>query len=149
MIQFGAHMIDETLTKEREGLRLEAYTCPAGKLTIGYGHTGDDVHYGQKISSQVADMMLATDLTAAARTVQRSVQVALNDKQFSALVDFVFNLGGGALLSSTLLKILNASDYQGAANEFLKWDKAHVDGKLIALPGLTVRRQREREEFLA
>ena len=148
-ITVGQHSVDPSLTMEREGLKLVAYLCPAGKLTIGYGHTGDDVHVGMTITPDKADFLLSRDLMAASQSVIRLVQVELNNNQFSALVDFVFNLGGGALASSTLLEKLNHGDYAGAADQFLLWDKAHVNGQLVTIPGLTVRRQREREEFLA
>lgn len=137
------------MTKEAEGLRLEAYLCPAGKLTIGYGHTGPDVVPGQCITQSKADDILLADMTTAAVAVDRSVTVPLSENQRYALADFAFNLGAGALMGSTLLKRLNAGDYQGAADEFLKWDKAHVDGELVVLPGLSARRARERAMFLA
>ena len=149
LITSGTYSVDPSLTMEREGLKLTAYLCPAGKLTIGYGHTGDDVFAGMCITPDKADFLLTRDLMASANTVARLVKVDLNDRQFSALVDFVFNLGGGALAASTLLEKLNDSDYRGAADQFLLWDKAHVDGQLVVVSGLTIRRQREREEFLS
>lgn len=137
------------LTRQAEGLRLTAYLCPAHKLTIGYGHTGPDVKQGMTITEVQADSLLAADLANAGDTVARAVKVALNDNQYGALCDFVFNLGAGAFLGSTLLKKLNAGDYAGAADEFPRWDKAHVDGEVKTLPGLTRRRAAERDLFLA
>lgn len=146
-----ARMINQDgldLTKQAEGLRLTAYLCPAHKLTIGYGHTGSDVKQGMTITEQQADALLAADLADAGEAVGKAVKVPLDDNQYAALCDFVFNLGSGALLGSTLLKKLNARDYPGAADEFPRWDKAHVDGEVKTLPGLTRRRAAERTLFL-
>jgi lysozyme len=77
--------------------------------------------------------------------VNKLVTYTINQNQFDALVDFSFNLGLGNLGSSTLLKKLNAGDIKGAAEEFLRWDKA--GGKVLA--GLTKRRKAERDLFLA
>jgi lysozyme len=135
------------LTKVSEGERLKAYLCPAGRLTIGYGHTGPDVTEGMVIDEAKAEALLAADLAHAGEGVTRAVKVALNDNQYAALCDFVFNLGAGAFGGSTLLKKLNAGDYAGAAEEFLKWDKATVNGVKKALPGLTKRRAAEKVLF--
>lgn len=137
------------LTKQAEGLRLATYLCPAHKLTIGYGHTGPDVKQGMTITEPQADALLATDLADAGEAVEKAVKTPLNDNQYAALCDFVFNLGAGAFLGSTLLRKLNAGDYAGAADEFPRWDKAHVDGEVKTLPGLTRRRAAERALFLA
>jgi lysozyme len=139
--------MNEDLTKQSEGLKLTAYLCPAGKLTIGWGHTGPDVYPGMEISEEQAQDLLDNDLKNAEATVDHAVEPSLTDGQYSALVDFAFNLGNGALLGSTLLKLVNAGDFDGAAAEFLKWDKAHVDGELVELPGLLARRQQEQALF--
>ena len=131
------------LIKKFEGCRLKAYLCPAGVLTIGYGHT-KSVKPNQTITQQQADELLVTDLTEFERGVKSLVIVPINDNQLGALVSFAYNVGIGALQKSTLLKKLNAKDYQGASNEFLRWNKA--GGK--ELKGLTLRRQAERELFL-
>lgn len=127
-----------------EGKFLEAYYCPAGVLTIGYGHTGDDVKPGMEISEAEADALLAADLEHFARGVDQLVDAPLNDNQFSALVSFCFNLGLGAFKGSTLFKKLKAHDYKGAADEFPRWNKA--GGRVLA--GLTRRREAERALFL-
>lgn len=140
-----------------EGLILSAYDdandhivpvgdSPRGVLTIGYGHTTPAgpprVYVGQTISKEDADNILAADLASVEIEVQHLVRVALNQNQFDALVSFQFNTG--ALGRSTLLTKLNKGDYTGAAEEFLKWNKA--GGKV--LEGLIRRRQAEREMFL-
>ena len=130
------------LIKQFEGLRLEAYLCPAGVWTIGYGSTRD-VKKGDKITAAEAGEMMAADLLPFERDVSRLVKVPLDQCQFDALVCFAYNVGGGALASSTLLKLLNAGDYAGAAGQFARWNKAN--GKQLA--GLTRRREAERALF--
>ena len=136
------------LIKESEGCVLKAYPDPASggdPWTIGYGHTGSDVRPGKVIDQAEADRLLDEDVDLFERGVIRLVNVDLTQGQFDALVCFAFNLGLGALQQSTLLKLLNAGDYEGAAKQFARWDKAA--GKVMA--GLTKRRQAESELFLA
>lgn len=132
------------LIKEFEGEKLTAYICPAGVLTIGVGHTGADVKPGKTITADESDKLLQSDLQTAEQAVTRMAKVAVTQNQFDALVSFVFNVGPGAFRSSTLLRLLNAGDYYGAADEFPKWNKG--GGKV--LPGLTKRRAAERAMFL-
>lgn len=131
------------LIKEFEGLKLQAYKCPADIWTIGYGHTAgigpDDV-----ITEAQANSLLCQDVAASERAVNQYVHVPLTQNQFDALVSFVFNLGVGSFRTSTLLKKLNAGDYDGTAQEFGRW--IHAGGK--ALPGLVRRREAERVLFL-
>jgi lysozyme len=133
------------LIRKHEGLRLVAYVCPGGKLTIGYGHTGDDVKSGMKIDTNTANALLLKDVERFEKSVNDLVNVSMTQGMFDALVCFAFNLGAGSLKSSTLLTKLNANDKQGAADEFLRWNKAL--GKV--LDGLTVRRKGERGLFLS
>lgn len=130
--------------KTAEGLRLTAYLDTGGVWTIGYGHTGKDVREGLTIPLSEAERLLTVDLRVAERHVNEAVQVKLTQNQFDALVSFVYNVGGGAFRSSTLLKLLNAGDYEGAANQFPRWNKDN--GKVVA--GLTNRRHEERVLFL-
>lgn len=128
-----------------ESLRLEAYQDIRRVWTVGYGHTGHDVVPGQTISETQANMLLASDLERFERGVERLLNgPAVSDNAFSALVSFVYNLGLGALATSTLLKYINSGSIQQAADEFLKWD--HVGKTEIA--GLLARRRAERELFL-
>ena len=133
------------LIRKYEGLQLAAYVCPGGKLTIGYGHTGPDVKAGKKIDVKQANELLIKDVLRFEKAVNELVTVPMTQGMFDALISFSFNLGAGSLKSSTLLKKLNADDPDGAADEFLKWNKAK--GKVLA--GLTARRESERELFLA
>lgn len=130
--------------KTAEGLRLTAYKDGGGVWTIGYGHTGADVREGLTISLPEAERILTHDLRVAEGHVNSAVQVKLTQNQFDALVSFVYNVGGGAFKTSTLLKLLNTGDYEGAANQLLRWNKDN--GKTIQ--GLTNRRHEERELFL-
>jgi lysozyme len=130
------------LVKHFEGLSLDAYLCPAGIPTIGYGHTAG-VTLGQSITAGRAETLLSRDLAAAAAVVDRLVTVPVNNGQRGALASFVFNLGRSSFQSSTLLKRLNVGDYEGAASEFARWVYATVNGRKTQLPGLVKRRGAE------
>jgi lysozyme len=132
-----------TLTESFEGLKLTAYRDVCGVWTIGYGHTGPDVHPGMTITQAEAEELLLADVAHAVATVNRCVTVKLNQDQFDALVDFAFNAGCGALEGSTLLKDLNAGDYAAAADQFEEWD--HAGDKVVA--GLLRRREAEATLF--
>ena len=135
------------LTEHFEGCRLTAYPDPGSggdPWTIGYGHTGPDVHPGLVITQEQAEQLLQQDVAKAVATVNERIKIELSQDEFDALVDFVFNCGCGNFNSSTLLKKLNQGDKEGAANEFLKWDMAA--GKHLA--GLARRREAEMKLFL-
>ena len=129
------------LIKEFEGLRLEAYLCPAGVPTIGYGHTGDDVWLGKVISEPEAESLLRQDLWSSEDTVSSAVHVTLTDNEYAALVSFVFNCGAGAFKSSTLLRRINNYEDVGTViqEEFPRW----VNGGGQKLQGLVNRRNDE------
>ena len=131
------------LVKEFEGFRANAYRCPAGVPTIGYGHT-KTARMGMTITRERAEQLLRSDLFDAESAVSRLVKVPLSSNEFSALVSFVFNLGEGNFAKSTLLRKLNAGDKRGAADELPRWNKA--GGKV--LQGLVRRRAAERALFL-
>ena len=133
------------LIKKYEGCKLEAYKCPAGIWTIGYGHTDGNVTSGTIISQEQADKLFNQDIKKFEKGIGQMVKVLINQNQFDALVSFSFNLGLGALQNSTLLKKLNTKDYQGAANEFDRW----VYGGGKKLEGLVRRRKEEKELFLS
>lgn len=131
------------LTKQFEGLVLTSYQDQGGVWTIGYGHTGPSVHGGMKITEDQAEQLLESDLAGAVAAVNRAVKVDISQSQFDALVDFVFNLGAASLLTSTLLRDVNAGNFSDAAPEFLKWD--HCKG--VVVNGLLRRRQAEMKLF--
>lgn len=130
--------IVKPITEKYEGLRLNAYLCPAGVWTVGYGHT-KGVHSGLRIDKATADQYLTSDLEDAKFDVCRLVKVPLTSGQFIALVDFVFNVGASQFASSTLLRKLNLGDHQGAGEQFNRW--IYGGGKV--LPGLVARRASE------
>ncbi len=130
------------LIKSFEGLRLSAYKCPADVWTIGYGTTAG-VKPGQTITKERAEELLRDDVKRFEGQVLRLVKVPLTQGQFDALVSFTYNLGAANLGNSTLLRLLNAGDYKGAAAQFDRWTKA--GGK--ELPGLVKRRAAERALF--
>lgn len=135
------------LIERFEGLVLHAYRDVAGILTIGYGHVvrpGDPII----VTQAEADALLSNDLRVAESAVNSCVTVVLEQYQFDALVSFTFNVGTGALVTSTLLRLLNAGDYQGAADQFLSWDHAMVHGVKTVVQGLLDRRTAERATFL-
>ena len=128
--------------KEFEGLSLEAYKCPGGKWTIGYGHT-NGVGEGKKITESQAESLLKGDLLPCEKYVD-GLGVAKTQGQFDALVDFCFNLGEGKLSSSTLLaKIRGGSSDTEIQAEFRRW--VYAGGK--KLDGLVKRREWEAQRW--
>jgi len=137
------------IIKASEGLETEAYPDPGNgetgePWTIGYGHTRG-VRRGDTCSEEQATAWLREDLGTAEHAVQRLVDVPLSQGQFDALTSFVFNVGRSAFASSTLLRLLNAGDVAGAAEQFKRWNRG-ADGPL---PGLVIRRAAERSLFLS
>lgn len=143
------------LIQHFESCRLKTYLCSAGKLTIGWGHTGADVKAGMVITQARADELFRIDVGRFVKDVNFLVKKPITQKQFDALVSFAFNIGSDidddkiaeGLGDSTLLRHVNNGDFAKAADEFLKWDKARVKGKLTRLAGLTKRRVAERALF--
>jgi lysozyme len=98
------------LVKQYEGFRATAYVCPAGKLTIGYGHVileHEQSLRTARISMDEALSILRAEMVDAERAVERYIKVELSDNQFAELYSFTFNLGGGNLKGSTLRRLLN------------------------------------------
>lgn len=135
------------LIKDCEGLSLQAYHCPAGVLTIGYGHTSaaglPPVKPGMKITKAIAETILERDLVKYEDAVKRHVKVDLTDNQYSALVSLCYNIGEGNFAQSTVVHRVNIKDFTGAAAAFAMWNKG--GGKV--LPGLVKRRALEAALF--
>lgn len=130
--------------KEHEGLRLQAYLpTPNDVWTIGYGHTST-AKRGMVITEEQAEALLRKDIAWVEDAINTKVVVPLNQNQYDALASLIYNIGAGAFSSSTLLRLLNMGDYEGAANQFPRWNKQK--GKV--LKGLTRRREEERQLFL-
>ena len=136
-----------THIKEFEGFRGKRYLCPAGKWTIGYGHVIVDSEratlWNVELTEDQATKLLMKDLVRFEDAVSAMVAVPLTQGQFDALVSFAYNLGEAKLRSSTLLKLLNAGDYEGARKQINRW--VYSNGK--KLEGLIRRRARETEMF--
>jgi lysozyme len=127
-----------------EGLRLEAYKCPAGVWTIGYGSTffenGSKVQNGDKITLDRADRLLFDIVMKFEISVRGLVKSKINDNQLGALTSFAFNVGVTNFRKSTLLKKVNANPSDATIrNEFMRWTRA--GGKV--LKGLVTRREAE------
>ena len=144
-------MTDEglDLIKLYEGYSSSPYLCPANHWTIGYGAIWgmDDTRVKEDhpdINEDQADYLLRRDVKKSEMAVLRHIRVPLEDGQFNALCSFVFNLGSGALQSSTLRRKINRGDYIGAANEFPRW--VFAGGR--KLKGLIRRREHERLMFI-
>lgn len=144
-------------------VNIDPYLCPADVWTIGWGHAitqggmqlkGSANRARAKalfpggITRPQAEILLRADLIPRAAVVSRLARVALSDGQFGALISLLFNIGEGNLAASTLLRRLNQGSYLAAADQFLAWDKARVNGVLTSLPGLVRRRKAERAMFL-
>ena len=136
------------LIKEVEGFSANAYLCPAKIPTIGYGNTfysdGRKVKLGEQISKTDALELLEKIVNKDfADKIFSAIKVPVAQNQFDAMVSLAYNIGTGSFLKSTLLKKVNAGDFIGASEEFLKWNKS--GGK--ELLGLTRRRKREQDLF--
>lgn len=131
------------LIKSFESLQLKAYRCPAGILTIGYGHTGNDVFERMEITEVQAKRLLASDLVASENAVN-SEKLTLTQNQFDALVSFTYNCGICNFQKSTLLKMIRVNpNSANIAFEFAKWNKG--GGRVLA--GLVRRRKAEAELY--
>jgi lysozyme len=137
------------LIRRFEGFRETAYRCPAGVWTIGYGHTAQagppKVAAGMKISEAEARRILAADAERFADEVRKALTRELSDAQFSALVSFAFNVGGGAFRSSSVLAAVNAGRLADVPERLRLWVKA--GGRV--LPGLVRRREAEAALFMS
>jgi len=131
------------LTKSFEGCRLTAYRDSTGILTIGWGHTGPDVYEGLVWTQDQADAALLEDLAVVIACVNHVVKVTITQNQFDAMVDFCYNAGRGNFTSSTLLRLVNAGDIDGAAAQFALW----VHAGTLVLDGLVRRRAAEAALF--
>lgn len=133
--------------KQQEGFEANVYSDSAGLDTIGYGHKLTPLENYQTISDADATRLLAADVADAENGVNNLVNVPLSQGQFDALVSFVYNVGVGAFKRSTMRKLINAGNYQGAIGQFTLWSKATVKGQKVTIAGLYSRRQREAQLF--
>lgn len=140
----GASFLAAALVRRHEGLRLAPYFCPAGKLTVGYGHVilSHEVDLRGGVTEAEAERLLLRDL-AWALFAARQVGRVLTDGQAAALASLVFNIGAQAWATSSIRGMVMAGDMAGAAGQFARWSKA--GGRV--LPGLVKRRAEERRVF--
>lgn len=137
------------LIKRFEGFRPDAYFCPAGKLTIGYGTTasagvGIDPRPGMRITEAEAETYLLRTVDKFAATIRPMITAPVNENQFGAMVSLAYNIGPGAFGRSSVLSRFNRGEIASAADAFRMWNKA--GGKV--LQGLVNRREEERKLFL-
>jgi lysozyme len=156
--------IASNICKEFEGLKLEAYLCPAGKWTIGYGSTfyqnGTRVKKGDKITLDQANKLLENILMSFDKDLDTLLTTEITDNQRGALLDFAFNAGSDidadtiaeGLGDSTLLKKVNANPSDKTIEqEFMKWNKFRnpKTGAIEVLAGLTRRRRKEADIYFS
>lgn len=137
----GAVAIAGTMLTALEGVRYTPYYDVAGVLTVCYGHTGADIIKNKTFSPAECKAMLDKDLQPFARSVERSVKVPTNEYQKAALISFSYNVGVTAFERSSLLRQLNAGNYQAACDGLRQW--TYAGGK--QWKGLMNRREVERE----
>ena len=123
------------MIRQYEGLRLTPYYCPAGHLTVGFGHLTNSK---QPITKEVAEAVMRDDAEIALLAAL-NLSPTLDGDRLCAIADFIFNLGAGRYKSSTLRKKVNQGDWQAARREIVKW----VWGGGKKLPGLIARRNEE------
>lgn len=129
--------------RNEEGCELKAYLCPAGKWTIGYGHTAG-VTEGMTISQAHAEELLRADVIDLAQRMSSYIKAPVTKWQFIALVSLSFNVGDLRRKAPKLLHNLNSRQEDKAAHEFL--DICRAGGKVV--PGLKRRREKEAKLFL-
>lgn len=143
---FKALALAVAIAAPAEGLRRAAYSDPVGIITICYGST-EAVRPGDQAQMRECHARLSRDMLIAVEQVEECVP-GLPDHMLAAWSDAVFNLGPRIVCdqsSSTAARLIKAGKLLDACDELPKWNKARVAGQLIALPGLTTRRERERQ----
>lgn len=122
-----------------EGYSPTTYLDIVGIPTIGFGSTGKDIRPGQKIDPVQALERKMRDVQKFEGALKQCVKVPLHQYEYDSMVSLAYNIGPGAFCNSTLVKKLNAQDYQGACQEILRWNRA--GGKVVR--GLSLRREKE------
>lgn len=134
------------LIERYEGFSTHAYICPAGVLTIGYGHVLLPYEsYPDGINAERARLLLIGDISKAESAIARFINVSLTQAQFDALTSFTYNVGAAALQRSTLRQVINRAEHAQAPRQFLRWVRSN--GRILA--GLVARRQAEAALYLS
>lgn len=133
-----------------EGCRLKAYRCSADRWTAGLGHTQNITPHTRLTLHQAADYFVR-DVSEAERVVKSHITQRPNQGEYDMMVSFVFNLGAGNFVRSTLLRKFNQGDRPGACNEYPRW--VYVNKKDCRLEenrcaGIPKRRAKERDVCL-
>ena len=128
------------IIKKYEGFSSQAYKCPAGIWTVGWGHTGRDINKDTILTREEAELMLKKDVA----NLQEQILFLLDDKpsmnELDALTSLVYNVGLGAFKKSRLLKRINLKENgELIAKEWIEFNK--VNGKVVK--GLLRRRAEE------
>ena len=118
-----ANEVAVNFVKLNEGFRSTVYTCTAGKRTIGYGFTSNSIVAKGTITKEEATVILRGYVENCKAVVNRLVKVKLNQNQEAVLIDFVYHFGSGAFANSTLLKVINESQFDKVPAELSKWVK--------------------------
>jgi len=140
----GALAIATVMIPTLEGVRYEPYRDVAGVLTVCYGHTGSDIVPGRRYTESECQILLNQDLKPFSLSVKRSVKVPASEYQKAALITFSYNVGISAFEHSSLLRNLNAGNYQQACDGLRQW--VYAGG--VKWKGLMNRREVEREVCL-
>lgn len=125
-----------------EGLRLVPYKDIAGVWTDGYGNT-ENVVPGQPITKEKAEADLRRHLETFSEGVVKYTGPGISDGMLDAFTLLSYNIGLGAFSTSTALKEYKLGNYMDACLYTLRYDKARVNGKLVSVKGLAIRRYQE------
>lgn len=140
-----------TMATAHEGLKLTPYYDPPGILTVCRGHTGADVTKNKRFTLQECDALLDTDMKKAVKAVETCIP-GLPVEVLAAFSDAAYNIGPAVACDtkkSTAARLLKSGNYRAACEQLPRWDKAYVAGVSVALPGLTKRREEERQLCLS
>jgi lysozyme len=154
LVMVPGKSIAEELIKNFEGKKLKSYQDSVGIWTIGYGSIFNidenrPVKKGDIISEETALRWLRYEIKQKQVDLKKLIKVPVTQNQLDSITSLVFNIGTNAFKRSTLLRMLNAgTDKKNVADQFLKWNKGRIKGKLQVIPGLTNRRILERNLFL-
>jgi lysozyme len=140
-----------SLIKKYESFSAEAYLCPVGVWTIGWGTTrypsGHPVRKGDTCTGEEAQDWLEQDVEKFESAVSSMVSQPINQPMFDALVSWTYNVGIGAMQRSTLIRMINEGDWLGSVQEFDRWTRGVVNGQMVSLRGLQLRRDEEQAMF--
>lgn len=143
----AAAALATTIATAREGIKFTPYFDPPGIITVCRGHTGPDVIKGKRYSLQECDAFMTEDMRKAVEAVERC-RPGLPVEVLAAFSDAAFNIGPAIACDekkSTAARMLKSGDLRGACNQLPRWDKASVGSVMVALPGLTARREEDRQ----